>query len=244
MKIHSNFKDYYDSVAYTADLRNEDPLEKHYVRNESQMAFKDHALAKFATDYEDDLLWSRHNADHNALTVIRSVSYTLSKGVYLSLSGFMIFFAGKRYPGVKVLDPSLNLRKIPERITECVFDVDRLYEVAAKYDITMTERNMFVKHLQSSREAPGLKDAMISNRISIAVVDRDSRDNLIFYHNPCLKNYDCSKILDPYTAYQELSQWVDGALAEPDAPEPLVDKVRIQQHGFDLKTSFRKSKIS
>jgi len=57
-----------------------------------------------------------------------------------------------------------------------------------------------------------------------------------------LKNIQAYKILDPYTAYQKIEQWISGVLPFPGAEMVEVsDKTRISKHGFD-KASFRKPK--
>ncbi len=55
-----------------------------------------------------------------------------------------------------------------------------------------------------------------------------------------LFDIDFQKVVDPYTAYQELDMFIGGVLSAPSNPMiPITDKDRIKQHGFD-KWSFRK----
>ena len=56
-----------------------------------------------------------------------------------------------------------------------------------------------------------------------------------------LKNWDFQKAFDPVSAFQEISQWVGGALAAygPDIVEITDDKVKAHKAGFD-KWSFKK----
>ena len=51
------------------------------------------------------------------------------------------------------------------------------------------------------------------------------------------------KYLDPYMTYQELEQFISGILGgnSPKMIE-ISDKDRLESHGFDNVTSFRKSK--
>ena len=62
------------------------------------------------------------------------------------------------------------------------------------------------------------------------------------YKNRCLKNMDFYKIVDPFTAFQELSMFIGGVMGgkSPIMIE-VADKDRIAKHGFD-KFSFRKEK--
>lgn len=59
-----------------------------------------------------------------------------------------------------------------------------------------------------------------------------------------LNNLHFQSIVDPYTAFQELSMWVGGTLSSTNGPNTVTitdDKVKIAKHGFD-QASFRKPK--
>lgn len=62
---------------------------------------------------------------------------------------------------------------------------------------------------------------------------------------PNLSTIDFPKLLSPEKAYQEIDYFV-GNLMNPspdlDPPAEVSDRDKIIQHGFDLKTSFRKTK--
>jgi hypothetical protein len=60
--------------------------------------------------------------------------------------------------------------------------------------------------------------------------------------NPKLDRYNFQSIKDPFTAYQEIVQFL-GTYVHPDntKPEPLTEKQYLQKHSMD-KTSFRKPK--
>jgi hypothetical protein len=84
----------------------------------------------------------------------------------------------------------------------------------------------------------------VAHNIAVAVFLRNpifKNDKLIV--NPILKDYEFVKALDPYTAYQELSTFVDGYLNQPKEIIEVADKYKIEGHGFDYKKSFRKDKI-
>ena len=70
------------------------------------------------------------------------------------------------------------------------------------------------------------------------VLDRPWRVN-----QPGLSEVQFAKVLDPYTAFQELSMWVGGVLPQPGpgAAEITDNTVKIQKHGFDVVSSFRKA---
>lgn len=68
------------------------------------------------------------------------------------------------------------------------------------------------------------------------------RDEYTFVENGRLRDFDFQSVKDPYTAFQELYQF----LANQARPEPEMietsDETRLEAHGFDKKFSFRKEK--
>jgi hypothetical protein len=63
--------------------------------------------------------------------------------------------------------------------------------------------------------------------------------------NPILKDIDFAKHSDPFATYQALEQYISGVLGG-SSPKMIEcsDKVKLEAHGFDNKTSFRKGKES
>lgn len=62
--------------------------------------------------------------------------------------------------------------------------------------------------------------------------------------NICLANYKFHKVLDSNQAWQNIELWFANK-AYPEKPIPVMsDDIKIEQHGFDLKQSFRKRKGS
>lgn len=60
--------------------------------------------------------------------------------------------------------------------------------------------------------------------------------------NPRLKDFGFNRIKDSFTAFQEISMYLSNILVEQKETAIVEDKFRIEQHGFDLKKSFRKEK--
>lgn len=60
---------------------------------------------------------------------------------------------------------------------------------------------------------------------------------------PELKTYKFQAVKDPYTALWEIEHWLDTHARPDEAAVPVGDDItRLQAHGFDKKTSFRKGK--
>jgi hypothetical protein len=58
--------------------------------------------------------------------------------------------------------------------------------------------------------------------------------------DPCLRDFNIQRALDPYSVFQELDMFLGGVMAQPrDPPAPMLDKEKIVSHGMDVKRSFR-----
>ena len=75
----------------------------------------------------------------------------------------------------------------------------------------------------------------------ILVFTFHEKDNIIFVNSNLIR-YEFQKVIDPYTAWQELNMFLGGVIPR-QIPETvdIKDKDRIAGHGFD-KWSFRKHK--
>jgi len=72
---------------------------------------------------------------------------------------------------------------------------------------------------------------------------RVSRTSSMLIINPILKDYEFYKVVDAFTAFQEISMFIGGVLGVGEKEIIQVDdKYKIPQHGFD-KWSFRKESV-
>lgn len=69
----------------------------------------------------------------------------------------------------------------------------------------------------------------------------DKQAEAIITVDPLLKDVQFYKVMDAWTIMQELSMYFSGPLTQRDPPKEFGDKIKIQQHGFDVKSSFRKA---
>lgn len=60
--------------------------------------------------------------------------------------------------------------------------------------------------------------------------------------NPVLKDLGFDRIKEAFGTFQEISIYLANILVEQKTIDSVDDKHRIQQHGFDLKESFRNTK--
>ncbi len=86
-------------------------------------------------------------------------------------------------------------------------------------------------------------DIFIEYKVPTWVLKLQRNENIGII-NPKLKDYYFEQIKDPFTAFQEISMYLSNILVEQKETAIVEDKFRIEQHGFDKKTSFRKGKKS
>ena len=163
-----------------------------------------------------------------------------------SFTYFYILFAGKLYGGVLYTTLSglktyiWNLETLDKIIEDQKISKDFMapsyFHKQSDYDNCKTILNIKGDEV--------LRDWSIENKISIAASGYffDKEKKPFYITNPKLKDFDFQKVLDPFTAYQELSMWTSGVLGQNPEPDQVSDAVRIQQHGFD-SWSFRKHKL-
>lgn len=186
------------------------------------------------------------------------------------LTPFIVYFAGKTYPGIKVesedkvsfcytkeefeifkADKNLDYYFKKDRWSH--FAIRRIGELlGSKYnykgffDYWVKQDNQLVKELcedmiemkESIVVMTGLKFLSLGNSSF-----KDRKPGLYFIYAPRLKDIEFQRVLDPYTAFQELDMYIGGILPDIKPVEDIADKYKIQQHGFDNKWSFRKHKL-
>ena len=59
--------------------------------------------------------------------------------------------------------------------------------------------------------------------------------------NPILKNIEFYKVgIDAKTAFMSIQTYISNILTNPEKEPVIPNKVKIESHGYDFKTSFRK----
>jgi hypothetical protein len=179
------------------------------------------------------------------------------RGLRYGYAPRVVYFAGKRYAGVQM---QATIQRYWQPVEEQFFwtkeafrehlvelgqqlrDPDRIF---GRTD-TVNEKNF-----DSFFEAEATKaeiDWMIDNHISVAIskngVEWDDHfrrgENSWIINSDGLDKLKFAKALDPYQAFQSLSQWVGGVLSGEGRPMVKItdEKVILSKHGFD-KRSFK-----
>lgn len=209
MRIHSNFKDYYDTAAgfgIDTTLQYNRKEEKHYYGD---------IKAKLPID---------------ATRLIRSFRRTDAHPDY---NGVLVGFCGKVYPCLR----------FPKRIEKWpwIDSSESLYTKAALVPY---------EHCVNRYELPGLRrwlsegreheELFIEVNAPIFLIERETEGacDWILTVNVPLKPLEFFKIVDAFTAFQEISMFLGNQLCRREKIEDIPDKFKIGQHGFD-KHSFR-----
>lgn len=110
-----------------------------------------------------------------------------------------------------------------------------------KWSVSRTKGYMAAKNnaqeLRKFHNAP----YFIISRPTKPIRDYHKREWDYIIEIPCLKDIDFHLIKDANQCYQDIEMWLS-ANTHKDIPQEVSNDVRVQQHGFDLKQSFRTRK--
>lgn len=246
MRIISKFKDYYDVVAGQGV-----DLTRVFTRNTEE-----HNGNFPLEGWAEKIRWS--SQPDGDFPQVRERIHREANGRYgteTHLAEYIyVLFAGKLYGGMALKDLQFgNIGKITYYWDQESWD-EKAEEIGLASQKSYFSRSYHSKGWKTDKERiekilsikgdEALSTWAIDNNISIAVAcgffETRERGHW-FVVDANLKEINFQKVLDPFTAYQELEMWVNGVLGQNPEPLEVSDSVKIQQHGFD-KWSFRKHK--
>ncbi|MHA1839442.1 MAG: hypothetical protein ACTSYO_05750 [Candidatus Ranarchaeia archaeon] len=244
MRIISTFKDYYDiAMRYGQDQELIYHRKAIYIKNpiSTKPAIAGaRAGNKIVCGHRDkETCWHRHDP--------------------LSCESYVIGFCGKVYGCLKLTTDLGTVLKPHKAQTAYCYDIESADKFVKKHfkkkhieSYHNVQKETFrwsysrhnhigASHYEFKRyfdkrkeERDKYKDFFIENHTPLFVV----RGNGVFL-NEQLKEYEFYKVMDPYTAYQELQMYW-GSMAVPIKPIPKIsDADMLQAKGFDPKFSFR-----
>ena len=239
MRVFSKFHDYYDGcLAYGADPKTV------YLRNE--IPFKSRKE------------WPIHIHTTPLRTRFRNV---ISKflGRWGEYDHGLILFCGKPYPYVCFSRTIKGNQYNPTAVIELTYcyNIEQIGEYFAKHG-SKEERIQYFNSVV--RKQDSFKQAFEVFFKQNQIVEKTINDILCKFESPCihlvirdnhyegdalvvnpeLKKLQFYRIVDAYTAFQELSMYISGVMGGSAPPMiEIGDKIRAEKHGFD-KWSFRK----
>lgn len=233
MKIISKFKDYYDGIAHQYPDK-----EILYLRERKIVFPKKEEVPELRVN-AINVKWDRYNRQRAEWATSLEV----------------IGFCGRFYPAVVIkntLGPDPIIHRVAYSIAELAQalaekkiglpDRDRLvWYYRDRYDHHRTD---YERYFQTEVKGEKIANIFALYNTPCFVVRPDSvdefRSKTIIELNPCLKDYEFPRIVDPYTAYQELNMFIGGVLRRPEQPMIAIsDKDKAHKRGFD-KWSFRR----
>lgn len=237
--------DYYDSVLQygrdTSIFFERSSLAKARYLEHGETSLVDRPPAYLG--FKGESSWRRYNA------------ITINRREY-NYDTQLVWFAGERYSGIKLTirdQMSYGTQEPPQWFWTKEAFLNHLEALMLELDDEhwLHENRLSSDNLDSFFSYSPRKaetDWLIDNRISVAIsATTDHQTGWLSKGRPgwyvnCdgLDKLGFAKCLDPYSAFQKLSQWVGGVLTGEGKPMVKItdEKVVLKKHGFD-KQSFR-----
>lgn len=234
MKIYGKESDYYDSaLAY-----GQDPLCKWTRKFTSYENVTD---AEFPKEYFGKTNWSlpeNQRVDANLFSLVSSV--ILGKGFHLA-TGY-VFFCGKVYPFVKVEKGFMQPLYFYNIAAFIKFKENKVPDWGVSPDKSW--RRHFITNMKDIKDfftAPEQTCESLHRVKGIPVYIVTGGEGV--QEGGSLKAVSFGKIFDPYTCLQELDMYISGVLGgQSPIMIEIADIDKIVSKGFDVITSFRRSK--
>jgi hypothetical protein len=240
MIIHSKYKDYYDSIqAHGVDDR------VRWVRNETELPIKTKfSFEQFSTFSEYGLefqyigfcgkIYPFLSYEPSARTQITELDKKIT--LFSEQEVYNFISESLKFSGLSKKDKEKNLKKYVDSgkkwgnyfYLNNSIDQKIISEYFKKYS-GFSHEELFIKHKTPvfliKKIRPGLT--------------RPSKEKIIVI-NPNLSEYNFQKIIDPFTAYQEIDMYLSGVLGSSgEVQQQIPDKYMIKSKGFD-DMSFKK----
>lgn len=241
MRIISNFYDYYDSFSDKESYMIYNRQEQEFPRKEDIKKLPEIIIPQ--SKYFQKKSFRKENETPSMLrpfyllkgsadlpfTDIHPLRILIGKKAY---TGIMAYLVGAGYQYYYTKEEVLSL-------------LDKYPVLLRSFSFKKIDR----KHIEKEVEAYFQPEIKEESAIEIC---RYYNSPVILYYtarmsnlhvlrvNPCLKDINFQRVVDPFTLFQDISQFYGTYLVtEKEVPVVVSDKDKIKQHGFDLKTSFR-----
>lgn len=222
MLLNSSYHDYYDSISNSLGI------DKSLVfnRNTTTVAFQE-IYQKLSQSMIDRLMYARQ------------IVNSRSTSEYYQLQP--IIFCGKLYWIRSKKNDDFDEKKGNLSVTW--EQADDEYVISRQYSWDREKMKLSdISSYDYTDLCILLNSSIIAIEGRIVEFDIPGRSTMKFVLYPQLKQFNFQKVVDPYTAFQEIQMFNFGVLSSVEKPEILSNESRIVAGGFDLKTSFRNIK--
>jgi hypothetical protein len=232
--ISHKLKDYYDGVVGTMGI------DRTIVYDRNTQILENYR--EFPKEFQPNRTYNMRYKNH----FLNMGNYSNFKNTkYSDNSPFIVGFCGKLYIGWKFYREVENNYGSGDLETYITYD----REFVKKNVKTVSWHSNLVDDLNFI-DTYGPMDIFRNLKVPIFIYDEDYNRKYInnyrhradsrFIVNPILSNYEFYKIIDSFTAFQEIQMFMGGVLGSGEKEIVEVeDKYKITQHGFN-KWSFRR----
>ena len=175
-----------------------------------------------------------------------------------------VLFCGRLFSGLRIKTTKAPYRPLPKdrcfwkyldftkflddygwQLSNKVRYVDYLSNEKVRYvDYLSNEKGSSVDLIEKYFIPENCKDWMVSRGITLGLLKKKDYKPVWYVDSPELKSVEFYKAIDAFTAFQEISMWVGGVLANQGNKtiEITDNNMKIRKAGHDPKVSFRKAK--
>ena len=235
MKLISKFHDYYDTALGFG-------IDPNVVYKRDSLTI-DHPLAKelikFTPAHNSRGYYSQYDDTYKAEPFIIG----FCGKVYL---GYFMRTDKKEWGGWKEITRiCYTIKEIEEFFIDNNLNtaINKFHEDQKKSAINAWWSNPFrewsvTQTIDKLKQNQDVQDVFVRYKVPVFLITNDDKLTL----NPALNKYEFYKVVDAYTAFQEISQYMSGVLGTTEQNLTIIsDKELIKKRGFD-KHSFRKPK--
>jgi len=153
----------------------------------------------------------------------------------LDYSIYLLGFCGKIYPGVQTT-----------KNQKFIYSEEDFIRALSKSDLFYFNKKQYYNYDINSQNISSFFDIKENLDLFIKVnspifIITGNFINIKLQTNPLLKYYDFQKIFEPFSAFQNIEQFIGNFLIKTEEPSTISNINRIHKHGFD-KYSFRNQK--
>ncbi len=154
-----------------------------------------------------------------------------------SATYMILFFCGKTYPIVRIFREISFSKK---EVTYCYN-----YKAFEEAFASIKKQNTYYHHIYDftykffEDYKNNNVNLVLNSPIVLTKINDDNRE--VYVKNAKLSDIDFFKVMDSYTCFQEIYMCMNSVYKAEKPVVEIEDKYKIQQHGFDVKASFRKS---
>lgn len=251
MRIISKWKDYYDTaLAYGVDnsilyarTKYEHTISDNIYRASdiTGLPEKFQGLESIITKFKkltchvNRYAFTRANANPK-LTVVPVLigfcgTFTLAYDVTFTRSNYEHQYYYKLEDVIKV---------ITDEVGDSIWTNHRNYY--GLFDLNPTDLKRSFEEVESFNKLNKKDDLFIDTKSPIFMITRNKESGIVIELNPQLSKFNFAKVVDPYSAFNRISQYLSGAIGNTEIDNfKMTDNEKRDSHGFN-KYSFRKDK--